>query len=96
MPAVSLLGHGHSQRNSPLRLGVGAGIDAGLITVARPIGTWGSDAEQLVGSCVSVASKLSGRVRPPNSIGITTRSLQHGQPPARVPQLIRVLGDGWG
>jgi class 3 adenylate cyclase len=61
-----------------LRFDVGAGIDDGIITVTRLPGAWGHR-EELVGSCVSIASKLSGRVRPPNSIGVIERAYQRGQ-----------------
>lgn len=56
---------------------VGAGVDHGVVTTARiHVGT--HDSTQLVGACISFASKLSGAA-PPNTIAVSTSTF-HFEP----------------
>ncbi len=54
---------------SPRTFEVGAGVDHGMVTSAR-IQVGRHDSVQLVGACISFASKLSGAV-PPNTIAVS-------------------------
>jgi class 3 adenylate cyclase len=59
-----------------LRFTVRAGIDIGPITVAA-IDVGDYHGEELVGACVSMASKLSDAVRSENIIGVTKAAFRH-------------------
>lgn len=57
-------------RHHKLRFEVGAGIADGIITESI-LSTGQGESPELVGSCVSLAAKLSGWAQPPNSVAIT-------------------------
>jgi class 3 adenylate cyclase len=63
-----------------LRFDVGAGIDDGVITVSSLPGQ-GLPQEQLTGSCVSLAAKLSDAARPPDYIAMAAHVYQRERPP---------------
>jgi class 3 adenylate cyclase len=62
----------------PMRFKVAAGIDDGIITKSN-VSSSNGDSTELVGGCVSIAAKLSDRVRPANAIGITSDAYYRGR-----------------
>lgn len=69
--------HGHNRgwrhECDPIHFEVGVGIDVGYITES-PLSSNYGDSQELVGSCVSCAAKLSGWAHPPNAIALTRRT----------------------
>lgn len=66
--------------SSPIHFEVVAGIDDGIVMKSDVLSSSGYSTE-LVGGCVSLAAKLSDRVRPANAVGITREAYLKGNLP---------------
>jgi class 3 adenylate cyclase len=73
-------GHGKGRRHGcdTKRFQVGVGIDVGYITESSLSSNYGAS-QELVGSCVSLAAKLSGWARSSNAIALRRRTYRNAR-----------------